>query len=1048
MQGASDALARQSKTHEERMTVINLRILGECVIDVGNRPIAPDSPQLFAFLLYMCRAAGRPVHRSQLVELIGPEVKHRDNALHNLRQLTYRLRRHGTPLETHNELIRLPTEFIASTLNDFLSLSRADRLGTSPSRLAILPSYEPAITPQYSDWLEMTRSHDAAVVRSILRDDFRAFKTEHNWKGVVVIGATLRALDNASEELVTGIAEALFMLGRKSEAVDQLDEFLEESEASQSSAVRQLRHRLAKARQPARALECGFYGRADVMRSLVRQWDCASALLPQLAVVSGPAGIGKTRVADEFRAFALLNGGQCLIYRCDSSDAARPLALFRSLLPQLLSMRGSLGAAPELQQHLARVASDATLDGPPEPATSEATRADIQLALIDLLDAVASEKPLGLLVDDAHLLDAASTGILRALIERRVQSAVMLVCCYRGSGGDYLHASDHTRRTIHQLTPLADAESISILRDLLPRALADDAFLHSCAARAGGNPYYLHAIAHAACADRLSEPMPFDILQFASSSYFSLPTDARTLFETCLLLGRFATLQKVREIADVDGPPLISALRALESHGMLYFAGGELRCSHALLEEASRPLIPTSVAALLHQRIAQSLEQDCKMHQYPTALTWAAAEHWIAAGNEEAAAVLLQRCASQAAAIGEPRSAANALLHIPLDRLDVPNQCTILNQIVEYAEAAGDRDQVLSSLRTLQVVSREHCCGPEMQREIDFRVIETELRHGGVPDSAVAPLSELLRDTGAPPVLRLRAGIRLLIAADISLDVDLAESTYRLLPFGFDQAESAVDMQHQADVVYHTVFGDQSRAIHLIADIIRQHPTPAIAQTGASRRRNAGYALARMGRGDLARPILLADYSFMLQRHVTSEALFAMIVLAESYMYDGDLSTAHSWLQQAAVLVEKEPQTRALQGGYYSAAAAVALADGRLEHAERFVNEAHRRFPAIRAPRYEAVEMALRLRIQLERGDCTVDERVLARLYELYNRGAHLGAQDCIVEVLWLSERALGHFEIASELLRDYLTCRRREQTAAEWSLRRTTSSEPIWLVQ
>ena len=43
---------------DRRMAMVKLRILGECVIEVGDRCIGPESPQLFAFLLYLGSEAG------------------------------------------------------------------------------------------------------------------------------------------------------------------------------------------------------------------------------------------------------------------------------------------------------------------------------------------------------------------------------------------------------------------------------------------------------------------------------------------------------------------------------------------------------------------------------------------------------------------------------------------------------------------------------------------------------------------------------------------------------------------------------------------------------------------------------------------------------------------------------------------------------------------------------------------------------------------------------------------------------------------------------
>jgi DNA-binding SARP family transcriptional activator len=1030
------------------MSSVRARVLGECSIDVGSHSIAPDSPQLFATTLYLCYSDGRPIRRTELVDLVCPADRDRRKSTHNLRQLLYRLRLLGTPLEVKGDVVRLHRDAVTSSLDQYLSVGRDARLSIPSSQLSILPSYEPQITTQLTDWVETTRSHLASRVRAVLREDFRSYQSECRWEQVVSVAELLRDLDVASGELAAGIATGLFMLGRKDDALDALDSYLSDNDSPNGQELRRLRQKLAKSQCHLRARESGFHGREEVMEALGKQWRRTVLPSQQLAVITGPAGIGKSRVAREFTSYAKLNGGYCLEYHCDKSDSGRPLSLFHSLLPLLRSMRGCLGTTPSLQKHLLRLTGEASPEGPWESATSEATRADIQLALLDLLDAVASETPLAIWVDDAHHLDAASAAILDALVGRREPTAVMLICCHRAGDAGVMLRTDPTRLHLYQLAPLDDSASMRVIQELLPHGQSNKDFLRQCVSQSGGNPYYLHAIAFASRSDRLSDPSPFDIKQFAAISYYSLAPEAKTFFEVCLLLGSFATIDRVRAIADIDGPQLVNALRSLETGGMLFCSGSELRCAHALLEEASRPLIPNGVAALLHQQIAQHLERECASGGHPTDLTWAAAENWIAAGNAQRAATLLSRCAAQAAAVGEVHSAAQALLRIPLDQLSAVDRPAILNKLIEYSDAAGDRDQVLSSLRLLQSSVREIGADESTVSEIDFRVIEADLRHGGSPERLIVPLYDMLTDDNAPLALRLRAGIRLLIAADVTLDIRLADSVYRVLPVVTSQSDVLAPLRHQADIVYHTVFGEQAHALQLIKRVIDQHPNPDIAQLGVSSRRNAGYALNRMGRGDLARPILVADCAYMLQRHVLSEAMFSMIVLAESALYDGDLATTRTWLQKAAGILEHAPQSRALRGGYYSAAAGLAIIEGQFSMAEHFVDQAHAHFPAIRSPRFEAIEIALRLRIALARGETDPNPTSVARLRELYGHGARLGAQDTVVEVLWLVETVRGRSVAAHELLAEYLTKLRRERAMPEWSLRVTTGTDPAWHTQ
>jgi DNA-binding SARP family transcriptional activator len=1028
------------------VTIVRLRILGESVVQIGERCITPNSPRLFAFALYFGHAEGRAVHKSELLELLFPDVADEERASHNLRQLLYRLRLHGAPIVSDGDRLRLSADCITSTLDEFTSMPRDGRVGRPASALSILPAYEPRISRQLSDWIEMVRSKTQARVRARLRDDLRVLERDCDWERVVTVGRTMQELHGSSEEIVRSVAQALLMRGRKHDALDVIDAFLGDCDLSALGSLRLMRGRIARSEQPTRVLESTFHGRRDVMHALAEQWCRATESTPQLAVVTGPAGIGKTRLAQEFGSYVQLHNGYFLHYRCDRSDSARPYALFRSLIPQLRRMRGSLGTSPELQRHLDLVASDVTAQGVPEPAASEAMRAEIQMAVIDLLEAVSAEKPLLIVVDDAQLQDSASRSVTKAFIANGGHASVMIVWCNRTIGSDDVGSAYAFRGQVHRLTPLSEQDSLAVLLELLPAYQSDRDTLRAWAGRAGGNPYYLHAMAH----DRLTAvqegPATFDIRRFAASTYYGLGTDARALYDTCVLLGPLASLQRVQRVVAVDGLHLISALRELETNGMICSTGGELRCAHALLEEASLGLIPSTVAALLHARIATELEKECAAHSYPTALTWAAAEHWIAIGDVGAAARLLRHCASQAAALGEPSTAAQALLHIPLQSVGLAERASILSQLAEYAEAASEFRQVAGALRSLHQTKKELGCPPGVLREIEFHIIEAELRHGASPTPAIHPLQEFVADSNAPGPLRIRAGACLLIAADMNLDEQLAISTYEAIKVELKKSSPSDEEWQRAELVFHTVFGKQDRAFELANALLKQYLRPQISQAAVRYRRNIAYALMRLGWVDLARDVLVADYEFMMSRHVTSEAVYRMILLSEVAIYRGDLEDARIWIDRLGGLVAQDGAYAApMQAGYFSIAAELALCEERLDQAEAFVDEARRTYPAISSARYAAIELSLRLRIQLRRDGRPTADDIVPKLNDLYLRGRHLGAQDTVVEALWLAKLMAGRADAASNLLRDYLAFRRRELRAPVWTLRSTTASDPAW---
>ena len=1028
------------------MTLVRLRILGESLVEVGEEVIDPDSPRLFALALYLAYSDGRLIHKSELCELLFPDTTDRERASHNLRQLLYRLRRLGVKVHTSGDRVSLPRAEVTSSFQTFAARPRAERISCRAVALAILPAYEPRMSRQFSEWIESVRVIEQARLRTVLRQDFAALEQSCDWDGMVTLGRTLQALHMASEDVLCGMAQALALRGHKHDALEVIDSFLQDSDPNSGRSLRQLRTRIARAERPGRALESAFHGRRAVMQDLGRQWEATLALVPQLAIVTGPAGIGKTRLAQEFSSFVQLHGGQCLYYRCERSDSARPYALFRGILPQLRRMRGSLGASPELRPYLDRLSSDSTIAGAPESVASEAMRADIRLALVDLFEAVSTERPVLLVVDDAQLQDSASTAATRTIVASGAKAGVMIIWCNRTPDVEPISADHALRGQVHRLSPLSAQDSLAVLSDMLPdpRYLQSD--LAEWAGRAGGNPYYLHAMAYSLSMEVNDVPVTFDIQRFAATAYYALGLDARAVFDTCILLGPFATLQRVSRVAEIHGQALVGALRDLEANGMVCAQGTTLRCAHALLEEASMGLIPHLVATLLRTRIARELEEECGVAGYPADLSWAAADHCIALGDIGTAARLLRRCASQAAALGEPAAAAKALLHIPVERLELSDQAAVLSELAEYCATATEYLQAASALRSLRRITLALERRGSSLREIDLGIAEAELHDGADPRVSIPILQAFVKDPESAGIFKVRAGAILLVAADMDLNNSLAHQTYNLIGPELAACPSTDYGWQRAELVFHTVFGDRTRALAAIDAQLRNHATPDISQAGVQQRRNIAYSLVRLGLYDRAKAILRADFEFMTQRRVPSEATYRVALLSEIALNEGDIDEARLWLGRQSDMVAANPDfNTAIRAGYYSNAAELALFENRFVDARKLADQAHCMYPAVSTPRYAAIALALQLRIEIKSTGRLASQEPVKALNTLYCRGACLGMQDEVVEALWLAASAAGQSREASRLLLEYLTVRRREIGPPRQSLRSTTATDSAW---
>jgi hypothetical protein len=657
--------------------------------------VTPASSHVFGLLLLLTLREGKPISRRELQALLANAEAPR----HNLRQLLYKLRQMGLRFAEQAAGLTLRNADVVGPVDLLREMDIRVRCRLSPAELEVLPSYLPRLPKPFIAWLDDVKGDIETQIRQLLLEDLEACRLSHSWEEVLRLSETLSTFDAANEEVVRSRAEALAMTGHREAALQVLDTFTRETSPSTDAIalLQSVRTRIAKARITRR--EGTLRARTACLTFLDAEWAQLVSEGARVSAVLGVAGLGKTRVAEEFSARIAFRGGHVLRFNCDSQARQQPLSLFSHILPSLRAMRGSLGASPEYKGSLAlvRPTNDGTEPTLPEGLSLEARRADIQSALIDLLEAVTSERPMLLIVDDAHLLDEASRAVLRALTTTGNAAMLQVLVCARPSSGNASLLAPAKRSSVYELAPLSRQDSLELLLELGAGSGPDDAHVAWCLAQAAGNPFYLHQLAtHVPSA---ASALPFDINSLALSSYSSLRPESRSVLETCLLLGRFATMARTIFVAGIDDHSMLSALRELEEQDLVHFADGHLSGPHALLHDALRGLIPSSVSALLHRRIAARLEEECVADR----LT----RNWL--GHPRRAGwrrrIQPQPCACfgdapcRAAELGEPAAAVDLFSQVPVFGATADFTGELLDDLALYANAGGASDGATKALR-------------------------------------------------------------------------------------------------------------------------------------------------------------------------------------------------------------------------------------------------------------------------------------------------------------------------------------------------------------
>jgi len=373
-----------------------------------------------------------------------------------------------------------------------------------------------------------------------------------------------------------------------------------------------------------------FVGRQAEMECLSLGLSQALGGDPQTFLLLGEAGMGKTRIIEEFAHRAAVRGVSVLVGRCreeEGSPAFWPwIQILRTHIEsghqETLSSLKPYAAVisqmlPELRELFPTIA-------PLPHVEAEQARFRLLDSITRFLQASAKQKPLALMIDDLHRADTSSLLLLEFLVRDMRSSPIFILGAYR----DLDIVGDTTReQCLTRVARMATTRSIQlagISRSAVSELVGqpgDSELVSALYEQSAGNPFFLTQLVQMLevepgelgdkSADEWRFALPTGVKDAIASQLSGLPAQTRETLTVAAVIGGDFTPALLARGLGIPIPKVIEQLEPAITARLIEDARhrpGSYRFSHALLRDVVYDQIPKLDRGRLHKKIGEALE--------------------------------------------------------------------------------------------------------------------------------------------------------------------------------------------------------------------------------------------------------------------------------------------------------------------------------------------------------------------------------------------------------------------------------------------------------
>ncbi|MGA8574095.1 MAG: AAA family ATPase [Candidatus Cybelea sp.] len=668
--------------------MLEVRLFGQADIRYNGTPVkfAKRSSTL-AMLALLVLKRGLAVSRETLAFTLFPESDEA-SALAELRRYLY-LANKALPPQEGEPWILGDAETVRwnDAAGAFVDIVEFERLSAerNTQQHAVELYTGDLLENVYEDWVLAERERLRTRYLGLLDELIDRYRSERSFSDAIACAKRVLSADPWREDTLRSLVAIRYESGDTAGALAEYDRFAkrlrDELGVTPMPETVAVRHSILRqeavpgsvtpspyapaAQEHRRAISIlPFVGRKKDLAALYNAWGRAARGSAGLILLTGEAGVGKTRLSAELARIVQSEGGRVFVGTTaypESTPYQAIVEALRSGLPLLLARQISAERRAVLAPLLPELHDPDVRGVLFSETTSERATARIYEALSFAVRGLASPRPLLLILEDLHWAGSGTIEALGSIVRDATRSPILVVATCRQEETPLAHPLRVLQRSLRAHFNVEELElerlNESDVGELVVRVEGlrerGTAFVQSLYARSEGNALFLDEAISVMLDDREPLLASATVAGVIAQRIGRLGEEARTVAEIAAVVGTGCSVPLIREVSNLSSAAIARGLDELVDRRILreagVRAGYDYVFSHHLIAESIYSEIEADFRKQRHFRVAECLRAILESNGPASARE--IARHYECAGSSDGAAEWYLSAARSAVAV-------------------------------------------------------------------------------------------------------------------------------------------------------------------------------------------------------------------------------------------------------------------------------------------------------------------------------------------------------------------------------------------------------------